>query len=73
MRRELALRLALGSGDVAAHGFAAPATGEAYRRAIKLCEELGDARELFPALYGLCLYHLYAAELSEAGRWPSAC
>ena len=66
LRRELAIRLALGSGHVAAHGFAAPATGEAYRRAIELCEELGDARELFPVLYGLCLYHLYAAELSEA-------
>jgi class 3 adenylate cyclase/predicted ATPase len=66
LRRELALRLALGSGHVAAHGFAAPATGEAYRRAIELCEELGDARELFPVLYGLGLYYLYAAELSEA-------
>ena len=31
-----------------------------------MCEELGDARELFPVLYGLCLYHLYAAELPEA-------
>jgi class 3 adenylate cyclase/predicted ATPase len=66
LRRELALRLALGSGHVAAHGFAAPATREAYRRAVELCDELGDRRGLFPVLYGLCLYHLYAAELREA-------
>jgi predicted ATPase len=66
LRRELDLRLALGSGHVAAQGFAAPATGEAYRRAAELCDELGDGQGLFPVLYGLCLYHLYAAELREA-------
>jgi predicted ATPase len=53
---------------VAAHGFAAPDTGAAYIRAKELCEELGEVREVFPVLYGLCLYHLYAAELSNARR-----
>ncbi|THK34019.1 adenylate cyclase [Ensifer sp. MPMI2T] len=67
-RRELSLQLALGSTQVAAHGFAAPETGAAYARAKDLCEELGEVREAFPVLYGLCLYHLYAAELSEARR-----
>jgi class 3 adenylate cyclase/predicted ATPase len=66
LRRELAIRLALGSGYVAAHGVSAPVTAEAYRRAAALCEELDDTRELFPVLYGLCLCHLYAAELPEA-------
>jgi class 3 adenylate cyclase/predicted ATPase len=65
-RRELAIQLALGSTHVAAHGFAAPPTAAAYGRARKLCEELNETRELFPVLYGLCLYHLYAAELAEA-------
>jgi class 3 adenylate cyclase/predicted ATPase len=67
LRRELAIQLALGSGRIAAHGFADPATGSAYRRAAELCEELGETRELFPVLYGLCLYHLYGADLPEAG------
>ncbi|HWK63975.1 MAG TPA: adenylate/guanylate cyclase domain-containing protein [Rhizobiaceae bacterium] len=67
-RRELSLQLAIGSTQVAAHGFAAPETGAAYIRAKELCEELGEVREAFPVLYGLCLYHLYAAELSEARR-----
>ncbi|MEZ2128700.1 MULTISPECIES: adenylate/guanylate cyclase domain-containing protein [unclassified Sinorhizobium] len=65
-RRELAIQLALGSTHVAAHGFAAPSTAAAYIRARDLCAELGETRELFPVLYGLCLYHLYAAELTEA-------
>ena len=64
--RELGIHLALGSGHVAVHGFAARATGDAYRRAAELCEELGETRELFPVLYGLCLYHLYGAELAES-------
>src|SRR5205085_11812683 len=53
---------------VAAHGFAAPSTASAYVRARELCDELGETRELFPVLYGLCLYHLYAAELADARR-----
>jgi class 3 adenylate cyclase/predicted ATPase len=66
LRRELTIQLALGSGRIAAHGFADPATGGAYHRAAELCEELGEIRELFPVLYGLCLYHLYGANLPEA-------
>ncbi|WP_192923170.1 adenylate/guanylate cyclase domain-containing protein [Sinorhizobium meliloti] len=65
-RRELSIQLALGSTHVAAHGFAAPPTADAYGRARTLCEELGETRLLFPVLYGLCLYHLYAAELVGA-------
>ncbi len=65
-RRELGIHLALGSGHVAVHGFAARATGDAYRRAAELCEELGETRELFPVLYGLCLYYLYGAELAQS-------
>jgi predicted ATPase len=31
-----------------------------------LCDELNETAQIFPVLYGLLLYHLYAAELSEA-------
>ncbi|CAH2407446.1 hypothetical protein [Mesorhizobium escarrei] len=65
-RRELSIQLALGSTHVAAHGFAAPPTAEAYGRARELCEELGETHQLFPVLYGLSLYHVYAAEFTEA-------
>jgi predicted ATPase len=65
-RQELSIQLAVGSAMVAAHGFAAPPTGKAYRRARELCERLDDIRQLFPVVYGLCLFHLYAADLSAA-------
>jgi predicted ATPase len=65
-RQELSIQLAVGSAMVAAHGFAAPSTGQAYHRARELCERLDDIRQLFPVLYGLCLFHLYAADLSAA-------
>ncbi len=66
LNRELSIYLAMGSAHVAAHGFAAPETGEAYKRSAEICEELSDTRQIFPVLYGLCLYHLYGAELAEA-------
>ena len=58
----------MGSAMVAAHGFAAPETGRAYERALELAERIGDLGELFPVLYGLCLYHLYGADLAAAGE-----
>jgi predicted ATPase len=64
-RRELAVQRAAGSA-MAAYGFAAPETGRAYERALELTERIGDLGELFPVLYGLCLYHLYGAELQAA-------
>jgi predicted ATPase len=66
LQQELSIQLALGSAYVAANGFAAPETAEAYTRAAELCELLGESQQLFPVLYGLLLFHLYAAQLPEA-------
>ena len=66
-RRELGVQRALGSAVVAAHGVAAPETRCAYERALELSERIGDFGEMFPVLYGLASYHLYAANLA-AGR-----
>jgi predicted ATPase len=65
-RQELGIQLAVGSAMVAAHGFAAPQTGDAYHRARELCERLDDITQLFPVIYGLCLFHLYGANLDAA-------
>jgi predicted ATPase len=64
--QELAVQRAMGSAMVATHGFAAPETGHAYERALELAERINNPRELFPVLYGLSLYRLYAAELDAA-------
>jgi predicted ATPase len=65
-RHELALQLALGQASIAAKGFAAEETGHAYARAHELCEELGDAPELYPVLYGRSVFHFQRGELSAA-------
>ncbi len=65
-RQELCIQLARGSAMVAAHGFAAPETGGAYKRARDLCECLDDIPQLFAVEYGLCLFHLYAGDLDAA-------
>jgi len=65
-RRELGLQLALGQASIAAKGFAAAETGRAYARACELCRRLGDVPELFPALYGLSVFHFQRGELGTA-------
>jgi predicted ATPase len=53
---ELDLQLGLGSARMAALGYAAVATEEAYARAERLSGELEDSTRLGPALYGLAVY-----------------
>src|SRR5439155_19048320 len=49
-RRELAFQIALGAPLIAVHGYSAPQTGAAYRRARVLCERLGEATPLVATL-----------------------
>jgi class 3 adenylate cyclase/predicted ATPase len=65
-RQELSIQLAMGNAMVAAYGFAAPRTGDAYQRARILCERLDDISQLFAVVYGLCLFHLYGADIEAA-------
>jgi class 3 adenylate cyclase/predicted ATPase len=64
--RELELQVALGSALAAAHGTGAPETGQAYARALELCDQTGDRSLLSPALYGLVRFHFSRAELTPA-------
>ena len=63
---EVELRVALGSALAAARGTGAPETGQAYARALELCDQTGDRSQLFPALYGLIRFHFSRAELAPA-------
>lgn len=63
--RELALQTALGRALMITKGYAAPETGEAYARARRLCEELGDTTTLVRVGYGQYLYHLIRAETAQ--------
>jgi class 3 adenylate cyclase/predicted ATPase len=65
-RQELAYQAAFGTALLAMKGYGAEETGRAFGRARELCEELGDAPQLFPALYGEWAYQLVR------GRFPVA-
>ena len=58
------LQTALGRALIATKGYAAAETGEAYARARRLCEDLGDTATLVRVGYGQYLYHLIRAETS---------
>jgi predicted ATPase len=55
-RQELAFQIALGTPLIAVHGYSAPQTGAAYRRARVLCERLGEAEPLVATLSGEFVY-----------------
>jgi tetratricopeptide (TPR) repeat protein len=52
-RQELALQLTLGPPLIVTKGTAAPEIERTYRRAHELCEKVGEASQLFSALWGL--------------------
>ncbi len=56
-QQELNLQLALGALLTATKGFASPEVEFAYRRARGLCEQIGDQKQVCPALRGLTLYY----------------
>ena len=64
-RRELDMQTALGRALMTTKGYAAAETGEAYARARRLCEDLGDTTTLVRVGYGQYLYHLIRAETSQ--------
>ena len=60
--QELVLQTALGTALRATRGYGAEETGRAFARALELCEEVEDAPELFPALYGLWAFQMVRAK-----------
>jgi class 3 adenylate cyclase/tetratricopeptide (TPR) repeat protein len=54
-RQELRFRLALGPALIATRGWNSAEAEASYRRALTLCEELGEQRDRFDALWGLWL------------------
>jgi predicted ATPase len=69
-QRELRLQLTLGVQLQVTQGYAAPEGEQAYARARALCGQLNDTAQLFPALWGLWLFHKVRSELSKA--WEMA-
>jgi predicted ATPase len=61
-RHELDLLTTMGPALHAIKGTGAPEAERAYRRALELCQQLGDTPRQFSALHGLWYLHHYRAE-----------
>jgi predicted ATPase/class 3 adenylate cyclase len=70
-QQELTLQVAIGTPLIASKGFASPVVERVYARARRLCQDAGEAPELFPVLSGLWMFytsrgeHMTARDLAE--------
>jgi len=65
LQLELGLQLYLGLCLRTLEGWAAPQVEKIYLRAREICHELGDAPELFSALWGLTLFHAIRGDVAK--------
>jgi class 3 adenylate cyclase/predicted ATPase len=65
-RQEITLQITLARSLASVSSPAFVEVGQAYTRAIELCGRIGDERELFAALDGLCLHSLVKSDLRRA-------
>jgi len=56
-QQELAVQIRLGTAFLAARGYTAPETEQAFRRALVLSLQLGEHQQTFPAQHGLFQYY----------------
>ncbi|HEY5866285.1 MAG TPA: hypothetical protein VI542_12200, partial [Candidatus Tectomicrobia bacterium] len=64
-RQELTLQCSLGV-QLATRGAATPEVERTYARALELCQQVGNAQELFPVLYGLSRLYKKRGKLRRA-------
>jgi predicted ATPase len=66
MQRELDVHLMLGVTLMSTQGVAAPQVQQTYAHAHRLCQQLGQTPQLFPALWGLRSFYHVRAEYHTA-------
>ncbi len=71
LREELRIQVALGAPLIATRGYAHSDAGRAFERARELCGQVGDAAELFEAVYGHSAWSLNNTRMEEA--YESSC
>jgi predicted ATPase len=67
-QQELMLHLSLGMPLQATRGFSSPEVGASYTRTRELCQQVGETRQLFPALFGLRTFHHMRGEFLTARK-----
>jgi class 3 adenylate cyclase/tetratricopeptide (TPR) repeat protein len=73
LQQELTLQLALGTPLMATKGYSAPEVGQAYARARELCQQIGDAPQLFPVLMGLWVFYTVGTNFQTAHELAEQC
>ncbi len=66
VQQELLFQTALGPAWIASKSWAAPEVEQAYARARKVGQRLGETPQLFPVLWGLWAYYGVRAEVQKA-------
>jgi len=66
LQHELEFQTALGTALMATRGYAAPEVEQTYSRARELCQQVGEAPQLFSALWGIWYFYIVRAELQQA-------
>lgn len=66
LTKELPLQSILGMALLSTYGYVDQRVREAFTRAHDLCEQIGDAPQLFQVVVGLWMYYIIAGELDEA-------
>ncbi len=64
IRQEIVLQTSLARALLAIKGYT-PEVEEAYRRALDLCQEIGEVPQLFPVLRGLSFLYTYLADFEK--------
>ena len=65
-QQELTLQVALGTPLIATKGYAAPVVEQAYARARRLCQQVGETPQLFRVLGGLSAFYVVRGDLQAA-------
>lgn len=63
---EVSLQSVLGYALLSSHGYAHPEVRKVFTRALELCEQIGDAPQLFKVAVGLWMYYIIASRMDEA-------
>jgi predicted ATPase len=73
LRHELTLLIMLGPAVSVIKGYVASEVEQAYLRAHRLCQQVGDPLELFRVLFGLWVLYLQRAELAHVYEMGEQC
>jgi predicted ATPase len=73
IQQELMLHIMLGMPFAMTRGWGAPEVEQTYSRAQELCQYMGETPQLFPAIFGLCLFHEARAAHQKALTFAEQC